>query len=188
MQFFRTKLTVTKFIGICIVTGLVTVPHRIEASMVAPLSIDFIKMLETSASSSDSIRVSSGKVSTEMLEDSAGAILPEWLQILDLNEAQIRHMLEIDALLEQRLQSILTSDQYSQWRSSQINLSDATENETWTFADINIDLSSYQQVAVDAAFRDSFQSVIAILSVEQNQRLLQYLSEENTLPESGLDI
>ncbi|MEL7329633.1 MAG: hypothetical protein AAGJ69_07300 [Cyanobacteria bacterium J06559_1] len=114
--------------------------------------------------------------------------LPEWLEVLNLNETQVRQVFEIDALLEQRLQIILTRGQYSRWRAAQINFPEATEHETWTFEDINIDLSPYQQTAVEAAFQDSLQRVLAMLTVEQNQRLLQYLSEEGAVTENSIGI
>jgi len=167
MNPFRKVSVRTRLIGLAAGVGMVVVSSMVEASSITPASTVFMEDLKASE---------------------AEIWLPGWLQMLNLDELQVRQVIEIDAVLEQRLQSILTSDQYSQWRSSQINLSDATEHETWTFADIDIDLSSYQQVAVDATFKDAMESVIAILSVEQTQQLLQYLTEENSMTDFGVGI
>lgn len=127
-------------------------------------------------------------LSTTSVESGSATQLPAWLQALDLTDDQVRRVFEIDALLEQQLQTILTTAQYSQWQSSQIALSDTVGNGTWTFEDINIELSPYQQTAVNAAFRASLETVLAMLSIEQKRLLLQYLSEEGIIPEAGLTI
>ena len=166
MQSFRKVLMTTAYIGLCTCISMTVALPAVEAS---------------TTNSSAIIAAQSSQISTDTQ-------MPEWLQVLNLDEVQTRQIIEIDALLEQRLHVILTERQYSQWRSSQSTISDATGNETWTFEDINIDLSPYQQAAVDAVFRESFQRVLAILSVEQNRQLLQYLSEGTMTPEPGLGI
>lgn len=109
--------------------------------------------------------------------------LPDWLLRLDLNAAQVHRVFEIDALLEQQLELILTSRQYSQWQASQAMLS----NQSWNFEELNIDLSAYQQAAVDTSFHAAMQSLLAMLSLEQKQQLMQYLSDENIIPEFNFE-
>lgn len=109
--------------------------------------------------------------------------LPDWLLRLELNAAQVHRVFEIDALLEQQLELILTSRQYSQWQSSQAILS----TQSWNFQDLNIDLSPYQQAAVDTSFHSAMQSLLTMLSLEQKQQLMQYLSDETNLPESNFE-
>ncbi|MEL6603967.1 MAG: hypothetical protein AAFP20_12150 [Cyanobacteria bacterium J06614_10] len=145
------------------------------ASLLSPTSI-----IDTSVVNSDTVIFPEPVTSAE-----ENAIeLPDWLVNLDLNDVQINQVVEIDNQLEQRLELILTGSQYRQWQSSQATLSE----ETWNFEDLGIYLSPYQQAAVDVSFQSAMQNLLNILSSEQRQQLIQTLSEENAIPDSGSEI
>ncbi|MGD1900558.1 MAG: hypothetical protein ACFB16_26925 [Phormidesmis sp.] len=158
---------------------------EIFATVFATVSVltSLLIMLPTMDATAASLtNTASSEIVTD--ETNAASQLPNWLLRLDLNATQVHQVFEIDALLERQLELILTGRQYSQWQSSQAMLS----SESWTFEDLNIDLSSYQQVAVDASFQSAMQNLLNILSLEQKQQLMQYLSDENIIPESSLEI
>ena len=52
--------------------------------------------------------------------------------------------------------------------------------------DLDIELSPYQQAAVDASFQAAMQSLIGILSVEQKQQLREYLLNETSTTELSI--
>lgn len=155
MQRFQSVSRLTGWIVLFAIITIAIAPSLVQSNTVDAFSITLVEVSET-------------------------ARLPTWLQRLNLSEAQIRQVFEIDAVLEQRLESILTSQQYSQWQSSQINLSDDAQGEPWTFEDLSIELSPYQQAAVDASFQSALQNLVDILSVEQRQQLREYLLEDET--------
>ena len=125
-----------------------------------------------------------GYASSTLVKIDEAIRLPGWLQAFNLSDEQIRHVVEIDRELEQRLKVVLTRYQYSQWRGSHINIADETQYKTWTFEDLNIELSPYQKMAIKSFFEAAMEKLLHVLSPEQKRHLIRRLSENemNTGP------
>ena len=147
------------------------------------LTLAPVLMADSATSVAMAARLGAVSGTISAAERTQTAQLPDWLLRLNLSDTQMRQVFEIDALLEQQIQFVLTERQYSQWRSSQAILS----NQSWNFEDLNIALSPYQQVAIDESFRLATQRLIDMLSIAQKQQLMQYLSDENIIPDSSFE-
>ena len=109
--------------------------------------------------------------------------LPEWLTTLDLTPLQIRQVLGIDTVLHQQIVAILTTEQYNKLQT----FMDANENQSLNIHDVDLDLSLYQQAALNTAFEAAITSLVNILSLEQKRLFFDNL--ENHGPGSpGLEI
>ncbi|MEO1792383.1 MAG: hypothetical protein AAFR25_09195, partial [Cyanobacteria bacterium J06629_19] len=107
MKSFRQGITPVRLVVLFVVIGLLAIADRIEPSIMIP--VDSISTTSTMPFSVNSVRPSEQPLAEKTLDAPTVPQLPDWLQILDLNEAQIRQVFEIDSLLEQRLQMILNS-------------------------------------------------------------------------------
>ena len=121
-----------------------------------------------------------GYASPALVEIDEAIRLPGWLQAFNLSEKKIRQVIEIDRELEQRLEVVLTRYQYSQWQSSHINISDEAQCKTWTFEDLNIELSPYQKMAIKTFFEAAMENLLYILSPKQKQHLIRCLLKNKT--------
>ena len=118
-----------------------------------------------------------GYASSTLVKIDEAIRLPGWLQAFNLSDEQIRHVVEIDGELEQRLEVVLTRHQYSQWKSSHMNMSDEAQCKTWTFEDLNIELSPYQKMAIKSFFEAAMENLLHVLSPEQKRYLIRRLLE-----------
>lgn len=118
-----------------------------------------------------------GYASSTLVKIDEAIRLPSWLQACKLSDEQIRHVVEIDRELEQRLEVVLTRYQYSQWKSSHINMSNEAQCKTWTFEDLNIELSPYQKTAIKSFFEAAMENLLNVLLPKQKRHLIRRLLE-----------
>ena len=109
--------------------------------------------------------------------------LPEWLTTLELTPLQIRQVLGIDTVLHQQIRAILTTQQYNKLQT----FMDENESQQLNIHDVDLDLSLYQQAALNTAFEEAITSLINILSLEQKQ-LFFYNLENHSPVESDIPI
>ena len=108
--------------------------------------------------------------------------LPEWLGALDLTPLQIRQIVAIDTVLDQQMAAILTTGQYAQLQT----LMDGSRRQL-SIQDAALELSLYQQAALDMAFQEAMTSIVNILSQEQ-QQIFFHIFDNPASEESVLDI
>ena len=102
--------------------------------------------------------------------------LPQWLKALNLTTIQVHQVLMIDAALNQQMLAILTTDQYERLQIFMSN----DETDQADINDADLDLSLYQQAALDAVFEEAITNLVNILSQEQQQ--LFFYNLENRVP------
>ena len=106
--------------------------------------------------------------------------LPQWLRVLELTPTQTQQVIEIDAVLHQQMTVILTTGQYETLKLFMRN----DEAEQASIYEANLDLSPYQQAALDAVFENAIMNIVNILSQEQQQQFFYNLENQTSIEPS----
>lgn len=133
--------------------------------------------------SSGAFRFGPVMASNTATSSTEATVLPEWLRMLNLTPLQIRQVLGIDTVLHQQMVAILTTEQYAKLEL----FMDNNETKYLDIYDADLDLSIYQQAALNNAFEEAIISLVNVLSLEQ-QQLFFYNLESHDPAEPDLDI